>query len=151
MNRLFVTVCFLIFIVSCKSETKKESSIQDTVAERISIVDTLSLQLNANQKWIANTETHKGVIKMDSIMSVFLRNKSTDYKTLGNNLSKQTSFIIKHCSMKGEPHDQLHVVLIPMLDEISILREETDQEKTKSAFHNMEQLISAYFKFFKVM
>ena len=52
--------------------------------------------------------------------------------------------------MKGEPHDQLHVVLIPMLDEISILREETDEEKTIQALHNLELLVSTYFKFFKV-
>ncbi len=150
MNKFFITVCFLIFIVSCKSETKKENSNQDSDVEIISIVDTLSLKLNANKKWIANLETHEGITKMDSIISVFKTDNKTDYKTLGKNLSKQTGYIIKHCSMKGEPHDQLHVVLIPMLDEISILKEEDNEEKTKLAFDNLEQLINAYFKFFKV-
>ena len=150
MNRFIITVCLLVFIMGCKPETKEVNVIKDSETEKISIIDTLSLKLNANQKWIANAETHEGVLKMDSIMSAFKTNKSTDYKTLGNSLSKQTSYIIKHCSMKGEPHDQLHVVLIPMLDEVSVLREETDEQKTTFAFHNLEQLISAYFKFFKV-
>jgi len=150
MKKVFVIVCLLIFIVGCKSETKRVNPNQDSNVETISILDTLSLKLIANEKWIANVETHEGVTKMDSIISVFKTDNSSDYKTLGNNLSKQTGYIIKNCSMKGEPHDQLHVVLIPMLDEISILKEEQNDEKIQFALHNLEQLISAYFKHFKV-
>ena len=150
MKKIFVIVCFLIVIIGCKSETKNVNSIQESESETISILDTLSLKLNANNKWIANVETHEGITKMDSIISAFKKGTENDYKALGSNLSKQTGYIIKHCSMKGEPHDQLHVVLIPMLDEISILREEDSEEKTKFALHNLEQLISAYFKFFRV-
>ncbi len=150
MNRFFVTVCFLIFIVSCKSETKKVNPKQVSDVETISILDTLSLKLNGNKKWIANLETHEGIIKMDSIISAFKTDNGKDYKVLGKNLSKQTGYIIKHCSMKGEPHDQLHVVLIPMLDEISVLKEENNNKKTQFALENLERLITAYFKFFKV-
>ncbi|MFD2916202.1 hypothetical protein [Psychroserpens luteus] len=126
------------------------NSNQDSSNEAISIIDTLSIKLNVDKKWIANVETHEGVLKMDSIISAFKSGNQTTYKTLGNNLSKQTSYIIKHCSMKGEPHDQLHVVLVPMLDEISILKEEEDEQKTQAALHNLEQLVDAYFKFFKI-
>ena len=150
MNRFFITVYLLIFMISCKSETKKLDSNHDSSNEAISIIDTLSIKLNVDEKWIANLETEEGVLKMDSIISAFKSGNQTTYKTLGNNLSKQTSYIIKHCSMKGEPHDQLHVVLVPMLDEISILKEEEDEQKAKAALHNLEQLIDAYFKFFKI-
>jgi len=137
-------------MISCNSEVKKTNSSEYSNTEAISIIDTLSLKMNANKKWIANAETHEGISKMDSILSAFKKNNKTDYKTLGKTLSKQTGYIIKHCSMKGEPHDQLHVVLIPMLDEISILREEADEEKTKQALHNLELLVNTYFKFFKI-
>ncbi|MEM5564519.1 hypothetical protein WNY78_05370 [Psychroserpens sp. AS72] len=123
---------------------------RDSSNEAISIMDTLSIKLNVDEKWIANLETEEGVLKMDSIISAFKSSNQTTYKTLGIKLSKQTSYIIKHCSMKGEPHDQLHVVLVPMLDEISILKEEEDEQKAKAALHNLEQLIDAYFKFFKI-
>lgn len=150
MKKVFVIICLLIFIVGCKSETKRVNSNQDSDVETISILDTLSLKLNVTEKWIANVETHEGITKMDSIISAFKTDNKSDYKTLGKNLSKQTGYIIKHCSMKGEPHDQLHVVLIPMLDEISVLKEENNTEKTQFALDNLEQLIGAYFKFFKV-
>ncbi|WCO00680.1 hypothetical protein [Psychroserpens ponticola] len=150
MIRFFIITCSLIFIIGCKSDTKKGDSGYNPDIETISIVDSLPLKLNANKKWIANVETHKGLTKMNSIISAFKADNSTDYKTLGENLAQQTGYIIKHCSMKGESHDQLHIVLIPMLDEISVLREEDDDQKIKSAFYNLEQLINAYFKFFEV-
>ncbi|RKE98151.1 hypothetical protein [Ichthyenterobacterium magnum] len=131
----------LITTLSCKNETTDED---------ISIAHNLELKLNHGKKWIANIETHEGIIKMDSIISRFKIDNENDYKVLGNQLTKQTSYVIKHCSMQGESHDQLHVVLIPMLDEISILKEENNEELVKFAFENLEQLISAYFKFFKV-
>ncbi|WP_323788010.1 hypothetical protein [Psychroserpens sp.] len=150
MKKSFVILCLLAVLIGCKSETKKMNSIEESEVESISIIDTLSLKLNDGQKWIANIETNEGISKMDSIISTFKKSKGNDYETLGNNLAKQTGYVIKHCSMKGEPHDQLHVVLIPMLDEISVLREEDDEEKNKLALHNLEALISAYFEFFKV-
>lgn len=150
MNKYYIILYFLILFFNCNSETKKTNSNLDAEVKTISIIDTLSLKLNVNEKWIANLETHQGVSKMDAIISAFKTNSKTDYKILGEDLSKQTSFIIKHCSMKGESHDQLHVVLLPMLDEISILREDTNHEKKKLALHNLELLVSTYFKFFKV-
>ncbi len=149
MNKYFVILVLFSTVVSCKSESKQTNSNQDAVKETISIVDTLPLKLNVNKKWIANVETHKGVSKMDSILSSFKSNSKKDYKVLGDLLSKQTSYIIQNCSMTGEPHDQLHVVLIPMLDEISILREENNEVKAELSITNLEALIKAYFKFFE--
>ena len=141
-------ICVFILAFSCKSESNKMNTHTDSEVETISIVDTLSLKLNGNKKWIANIETHEGVSKMDSIITSFKNNKVIDYKGLGEALSKQTSYIIKNCSMKGEPHDQLHIVLIPMLDQISILREEDNEDEAKLALDNLEALIIAYFEFF---
>ena len=51
--------------------------------------------------------------------------------------------------MKGEPHDQLHVVLVPMLDEISILKESKDIGEKNKAFQKLKLLIRSYFSHFK--
>lgn len=150
MKRSFLILCLLPVIVSCKPEVKHMTSNQDSDVKTNSVLDTLSLKLNVNEKWIANAETHEGVLKMDAIISEFKKNKKWDYKGLGESLSKQTSYIIKNCSMKGEPHDQLHIVLIPMLDEISTLREEDHKAKSDRAVENLEALIQAYFKHFKL-
>ena len=69
----------------------------------------------------------------NSIISNFKSNTTEDYFALGEALSEQTSTIIKKCSMKGEPHNQLHVVLVPMLDEISILKESKNKGASQKA------------------
>lgn len=147
---LTVAILIIILGVSCKNEEKKTSSESVSDSEHIAVLDTLQLKFDNGEQWVANIETHEGVEKMNSIISAFKNSKSTDYKALGDDLSKQTSYVIKNCSMKGEPHDQLHVVLVPMLDEISILREHTDNITSEAALHQLEQLIEAYFKYFKM-
>lgn len=140
----------LALVVSCKKSEKVSPSDALSENEKISVLDTLQLQLNEGNKWIANVETHDGVKQMDAIISVFKNESKKDYKVLGDSLAKQTSYIIKNCSMKGEPHDQLHVVLVPMLDEISILREQANPSESIAALHRLEQLIAAYFLYFNV-
>jgi CRISPR/Cas system CSM-associated protein Csm2 small subunit len=51
--------------------------------------------------------------------------------------------------MTGEPHDQLHVVLVPMLDEISIMRESKNDKESENALINLKDLIQAYYEYFK--
>lgn len=148
MKVLNVIVVIVLFsLVCCKKEAKTEAkkTVEDT-----SIVGTLSLKLNANQKWFVNEETHEGVTKMNAIISDFNKSENTNYKTLGDSLSKQTSYIIKNCTMTGEPHDQLHVVLVPMLDEISIMRESKNDKESENALNNLKDLIQAYYEYFKL-
>ncbi|WOD45285.1 hypothetical protein [Hwangdonia lutea] len=140
-TKALTIVLILITTISCKNETKTEA---------MSGVDNLELTLNNGEKWIANVETDKGVKSMDSIIAVFKKEKDKDYNTLGENLSKQTSYIIKNCTMEGESHDQLHVVLVPMLDEISALKESNNTANPEASLVNLEQLIDAYFSHFKL-
>ena len=64
---------------------------------------------------------------MDSIISVFKNDQNKNYQTLSKAFSEQTSYVIKNCSITGESHNQLHVVLVPMLDEISTLKESNNK------------------------
>ncbi len=147
-TKCILIIFFLVSYSSCKKVT--ENNVTNSVeTEAISLLDTLTLRLNNGEKWIANTETQIGIIKMDSIITSFKSNKEDDFMELGQKLSKQTSFIIKSCDMTGVAHDQLHVVLVPMLDEISILKESEDAIESKKALVELESLIEAYFKHFE--
>ena len=145
---LFIAI-LSITIASCKQDSEKKSLVKPNT-EEISLLDTLSLRLNSGEKWIVNNETHDGVSKMDSIITAHKTNKEDNYINLGNNLSKQTSFIIKSCNMTGEAHDQLHVILVPMLDEIYVLKDSQNTEEQRKAAQNLEELIVTYFKYFKI-
>lgn len=116
----FIFIVFVLVFLSCKNNKKPTGIV---AAQNITIADTLQLTFNNGNKWLVNLETHEGVKHMDSILKRFDSENSKNYQELGNQLSKQTSYVIKNCTMTGESHDQLHVVLVPILDEISVLRE----------------------------
>ena len=147
-NILFIVI-LIISIVSCKQDSEKKPLVKPN-SEEISLLDSLGLRLNSGEKWIVNNETHVGVSKMDSIITAHKTNKEDNYINLGNSLSKQTSFIIKSCNMTGEAHDQLHVILVPMLDEIYVLKDSQNTEEQRKAAQNLEELIVTYFKYFKI-
>jgi len=146
--KVFIILVLIASFSSCKKEFQKKI-INTTETEEISLLDTLTLKLNNGEKWIVNNATQIGIVKMDSVISSFNSNKENSFVELGQNLSKQTSFIIKSCDMTGEAHDQLHVLLVPMLDEISILKESENPKECKSAVSELESLIEAYFNHFK--
>ena len=137
-----------MYFFGCKKETQK--SVPNTFeSKEISLLDTLKLRLDNGKKWVVNDATQLGITKMDSIINSFKSSKDEDFASLGNNLSKQTSFIIKNCDMTGEAHDQLHVILVPILDEISILKESNNKHEYKKALNNLEGLIDDYFNHFQ--
>ena len=147
--KLLITLLLVILISSCKKNSQKSVS-NSVETEDISLLDTLTLKLNNGEKWVANNETQIGIVKMDSIIKKFKNDETNNYLGLGNDLSKQTGFIIKSCNMTGEAHDQLHVVLVPMLDEISILKESKNTEDSITALVELELLIKAYFSHFEI-
>ena len=144
-----IIILLLAFVFGCNTENKKS---QDTTKEtqEISLLDTLQLKLNRGKKWPVNPETQGGVVKMNAIIEAFKIETNKDYQALGKKLAKQTSYIIKNCSMVGEPHDQLHVVLVPMLDEISNLKEAKNNTEGEASLAKLEGLIKDYFLYFKL-
>ncbi len=147
--KFLIVIIFVASFISCKKEAQKVV-VNATETEEISLLDTLTLKLNNGDKWVANNETQIGVLKMDSILKAFKNKGNDNYLNLEKDLSKQTSFIIKSCNMTGEAHDQLHVVLVPMLDEISKIKEAKTIVESKSTLNQLEDLIESYFSHFTV-
>ncbi|WP_452220505.1 hypothetical protein [Lacinutrix salivirga] len=138
-TKYIIIVLLLVFAVSCKNETSTQELIPSIKLE--------GLILNTNEKWIVNEETHIGMKRIDSILK---NNPSSNGKILGDKLSKQTSYIIKSCDMKGEAHDQLHVVLVPILVEITDLKDEQNASVVKQKTKKLQRLTATYFEYFKL-
>lgn len=132
-------ILLLVLVVSCKSETNEKNE------EVLSVSDS-QLQFNDGKKWIANTETHIGMKRIDSLLK---NNSSFNGKLLGEAISKQTTYIIKSCNMKGKAHDQLHLVLVPILEDVSELKESKDALKSKQIQYKLELRLQDYFKYFE--
>lgn len=146
---VIIIITILIVTFSCKENPQTEKTTPEEVGG-FSMVDNLPLKLNDGTKWMANLETQRGVDRMDSIITVFNASRNKDYESLGKSLSQQTAYIIKNCTMEGESHDQLHIVLVPMLDVISILKESSEPDTSRQALNQLEGLISGYFNHFRI-
>ncbi|QNK79163.1 hypothetical protein H7F37_14015 [Winogradskyella sp. PAMC22761] len=129
----------LALTFGCKNETVKP--------ETHSAIQLEGLTLNNNEKWVANEETHMGMKRIDSILK---NNTSSSGKLLGNALSKQTSYIIKSCDMEGEAHDQLHVVLVPILEEITDIKDVKNSLDVEKKVTTLRRLTATYFQYFKI-
>ncbi|WP_347923066.1 hypothetical protein [Pontimicrobium sp. SW4] len=144
-TQILTFIVFAFLFSSCKNGENKRSN------ETLTNIDLSELRLDNGNKWIVNLETHDGLKNMDAIIKNFKSKTSKEYIVLGETLSKETSVIIKKCSMKGEPHDQLHVVLVPMLDEISTLKEtNVNIEAKQVSVEKLDYLIKKYFEHFSL-
>lgn len=148
-SKIIIVIILIGSFSSCKKETQNSLSNTREI-EEISLLDTLTLKLDNGKKWIVNNETQIGINKMDSIIKAFHNGVEKDYLKLGKDLSIQTGYIIRSCNMQGEAHDQLHVVLVPMLDKISVLKETNNKKESEIALRYIEELIGDYFKHFKL-
>ncbi|WP_458627898.1 hypothetical protein [Winogradskyella sp. PC D3.3] len=137
-TKISILILLLAITFSCKNETSK------TEPQAIQLE---GLTLNNNEKWIANEETHIGMKRIDSILK---NHTSTSGKILGDVLSKQTSYIIKSCDMEGEAHDQLHVVLVPILEEITDIKDLENASDIDKKVTTLKRLTATYFQYFKI-
>lgn len=101
------------------------------------------LHLNNGKKWIANHETHVGMRNLDSLV------KHKDQMKLIDKMKTETSFIVNNCDMRGEDHEQLHLVLVPIIQTLDSLERDIDVEKKQMHFSRIQQHLSSYFEHFE--
>lgn len=146
--KLKLSILLLILVIACKSEHNNTS--EDTTQSIMTLEGETQQQLEFNngKKWIANIETHIRMKHIDSILGSYKFEESKDGIILANTLSKETNLIIKSCNMTGKAHDQLHIVLLPILEEISAIKEKQNTKEMNTSVDKLKTLTSKYFKYF---
>ena len=79
------------------------------------------LRLDNGKKWKANEATHLGMGNLQKLLTDFETSPDKNHRALGESLRAETNAIIQNCTMTGESHLQLHLVLNPMLENIEKL------------------------------
>ncbi len=141
--KIVCAICMLMVFASCNEIQNKAIN-----EEQLILVDTIPLKLVNGEKWKANVETAVGMQQIESILKKFKDLKRRDYKNLAAILSKETSAIIKSCNMTGEAHDQLHLVLVPILEQVMVLKEDHNITDKNTAVKNIENLTGVYYRYF---
>ncbi len=106
-----------LFAFSCNTKSEKE-----TPEHHEETISSAEIQLDHGKKWIANAETTEGIKTMQNICSHF----NGDASQLENtylSLFNEFNLIFERCTMSGEAHEQLHAFLIPVKNQLAVLRD----------------------------
>ena len=154
---LYALMLFIGLTVSCgnshdhkHSSDEKEKSVEQHQPDASKSKTEIELSLNNGTKWKSDEPTYTSMRLMEVTLNDFTGNNSepgkAEYQELGTALSGITQEIINKCSMKGEAHEQLHNVLVPMLSNVGNIKNTTDKAAVKS---NVEALNDALILFFE--
>jgi hypothetical protein len=100
------------------------------------------LHLNNGAKWSVDSTTHAG---MQNVQTLLQNYDGEDSKDLGDKIKDELKEIIKQCRMKGEDHDQYHIILNAMLIESKAMKRGKVNDPGK-----LEKMVAAYFTHFEV-
>ena len=108
------------------------------------------ISLNNGTKWNSDQSTFTGMKRLELALYNFGEEHHNpaiaDYNRLGVALTDIDNEIISQCSMKGKDHDQLHILLAPMLANVDVIKNDQDMVKLKV---NTEELSAALVMFFE--
>ena len=134
-------VLLSLFAFSCNTKSSKESA-----EHHEHTLSSSDIQLDGGNKWIANAETTEGIKTMQNICSHF----NGDVAQLENTyLSLNTEFnlIFERCTMKGEAHEQLHAFLIPVKNQLAVLKD--CKSDCKAEVEYLNTYLGTYFNYFE--
>lgn len=138
MRQLLALFLVISTLFSCKQDIKSVQSIEIN-----------GLRLNNTELWEANIETTEGIKKMQLIMYSFSDAESIkEYKLLKEELEVEFTNIFTLCTMKGEPHNQLHSYLKPMIAYFDGL-DSNELITCKTNFNDLQNHLKDYSNYFK--
>lgn len=117
LKLLIIVLIAILGITSCKDSSKTDS-IHCAGEEWLT-----EIQLNQNNAWKANPATNNGVEKLEQTLTEFSTENLKDFHQLANQLTEINNFIIDNCTMKDASHDNLHIWLYPVLENVKALKQ----------------------------
>ncbi len=149
INLLILLITVVTVAISCDEKTEKKQEQQKTEELKDAHESDAILQLNNGNLWLANSETTEGINNMITLMNAFSDKENTEgYSTLKQSLEKEFGTIITKCTMKGEPHNQLHNFLIPMKSLFKGL-ESSELTICKESYSTLNKHLLEYSNYFK--
>lgn len=101
------------------------------------------------EKWQINPEMKPFLEKGSDLVTEYVKNNDTDYKSLAAALKEQNSQLIKSCTMQGQSHDELHKWLHPHLDLVKSLENETDATEAQKIVAQLELSYQNFHNYFQ--
>lgn len=160
ITKITTAILFLGLAVSCGTSNDQDQAEATTEVADEHPSDTsegvteIKLALNDGAKWNSDESTFSGMKRLELTLYNFGEDTSEptldDYNKLGEALANIDKDIISQCSMKGKDHDQLHILLGPMLGNVDVIKNGTDVDASKENIEALSGSISQFFVHFEV-
>lgn len=150
MKNIVVLGISVFFLWSCNNSTKKSETQQKTESHTAHqhSENPQEIELHNGEKWLVNEEMKPFVLKGEELVTVYIQDRKTDYKTLAQQLKDQNNQLIKSCTMEGKSHDELHKWLHPHLEIVKELEDETDATKANEIVEKLQHSYQQYHQYF---
>lgn len=145
---MLLGISSLLFL-SCNNSPKTTTEEETTHTEHYHNENSEAIELDNGEKWVVNEEMKPFILKGTELVTTFIQENNSDYKTLAKQLKDQNSQLIRSCTMTGKSHDELHKWLHPHLELVQELAEATDHEQAKNQVLKLEASYQEYHKYFK--
>lgn len=133
----FSLVITLLVLVSCSNNKQAEKSNAEIKYANIDNSTLVELRLNEGKKWVADKKTHHHVDNILNMINLFAAfDDDQAIHELGFAVKEEHRLLLKECSMKGEPLDQL----ISLLEPIKSLLYKSTTEPGDHAYFSMKKI-----------
>jgi hypothetical protein len=152
MNKIILTLTIGSFLLyGCGNSTNEKSNNNRETAthQQHQHDDEQTIRLNNGEKWFVNEEMKPFILEAENILTEYINNNLSDYKTLAEQLKEKNSGLIKSCTMKGESHDELHKWLYPHTELIESLSKAESTEEASEIIANLQASFLTYHQYFQ--
>ncbi|KAA3622312.1 MAG: hypothetical protein DWP94_08560 [Flavobacterium sp.] len=159
MNKIsIILIAISILLAGCKKQPKENNPLEINEVEvsrphaKISQKSNdwkQEIKLDGVDKWKANPETNIGVAKMQSVFTSNSPKELKDYQLIAEELNVHKNYVIQECTMKGASHDNLHIWLLPLIEEIEALKKANTVSDAHEIYKKIELSVNAYSIYFE--
>ncbi|MEZ5993691.1 MAG: hypothetical protein R3E76_15255 [Planctomycetota bacterium] len=107
------------------------------------------LTLNDGKKWQADQHTRESMRGIRQAMTTKPVNSPDEMRNLGLDLQRRLKELVSGCTMTGEAHNQLHVVLEEFIPAADSLASQQDEEKARETLAEMYHMLEHYDEHFE--
>lgn len=136
---------------SCTETTSKMNETENLVdTEKVhKHNENKDLHLNDGQKWKVDKDMMSYIAYMKSDINNFEGSSAEDFQTLSTDLLINIDLLTANCTMKGEAHDQLHLWLVPYIEQVNKFVVLESLEDSKIAIVELKETFKVFDQFFE--
>jgi hypothetical protein len=143
-RKLIVLILSAFLLIQCKLENKQTEPTSDNNTENYHNKEE-EIFLDNGKKWKVPSAMHAIISEMQHLM---LNESFKENNMAAHSLNELITQLTSSCTMQGQGHDELHKILLPLIEEVENFQEFSEFEIDDSTTEIL-RLLNLYNDFFE--